>query len=120
MTNFVQKGNSITVAAPLGGVTSGDLVVIGSLIGVAATTAAAGADVEIATEGVFTLPAAAADEISVGDLLYFDSTGPELTKVEGAASRPIVGVAVTAKAAAATVVNCKLGVHGLTGAAGGA
>jgi predicted RecA/RadA family phage recombinase len=118
MTNYVQEGKSVTVPAPSGGVVSGDLVVIGSLIGVAAATAAQTVDVALAVEGVFTLPAASADEIAVGDLLYYDSTGPEVTKVEGTSSRPIVGVAVSAKAAAATSVNCKLGVHGLTGAAG--
>lgn len=117
MTNYVQQANSITVAAPLGGVISGDLVVIGSLIGVAATDAAAGADVEIATGGVFTLPAAPADEIAVGNLLYYDSQNAVVTKVAGTSSRPVVGVAVSAKVALGTTVNVKLGVCGTTGPA---
>jgi len=115
MTNYIQPGNSITVAAPLNGVTSGDLVVINSLIGVAATTAAAGEDVALDTVGVFTLPCASADDIGVGDLLYSDDG--ELTKAPGTDSKPLVGVAVTAAGAGVVLVNCRLGVHGITGPA---
>jgi predicted RecA/RadA family phage recombinase len=117
MTNYIQPGNNITVAAPLGGVTSGALVVIGSLIGVASTTAVAGADVEIATAGVFELPKAAADAIDPGDLLYYNAAGPELTKVPGQGSKPLVGVATKTAVALTTTVYCKLGVHGITGPA---
>ena len=117
MKNFIQPGNNITVTAPVGGVTSGQLVVIGALIGVAATTQAAGANVEIATTGVFELPAKSTDEISMGDLLYWDAANGYLTKTAGTGSKPLVGAAVSAKAAGATSVRCKLGVHGITGAA---
>jgi predicted RecA/RadA family phage recombinase len=115
MTNYVQPGINITVSAPVGGVTSGQLVVIGALIGVASTTQAAGMNVEIATSGVFDLPAKSADQIAVGDLLYWDAANSYLTKTAGTGGKPLVGVAVAAKAAAATTVRCKLGVHGITG-----
>lgn len=117
MQNFVQLGNSVTITAPQGGVTSGDLVIVGSLVGVAAMDAAAGADVEIAASGVFTLSAAPADEIAVGDMLYYDSQNSVLTKVAGTSSRPVVGVAVSAKVALGTTVNVKLGAAGQTGPA---
>jgi predicted RecA/RadA family phage recombinase len=117
MTNYIQPGNNITVPAPVGGVTSGQLVVIGSLIGVASTTQAAGVNVEIATSGVFDLPAKPTDEVAVGDLLYWDAANSYLTKTAGTGSKPLVGVAVSAKAAAVTIVRCKLGVHGITGPA---
>jgi predicted RecA/RadA family phage recombinase len=113
MKNYIQLGNNITVAAPEGGVTSGDLVVIGSLIGVTADTAAAGEDVVLATGGVFELPKASVDEVGVGDLLYSDDG--ELTKVPGTGELPLAGVAVKAAAAGVTTVYCKLGVHGITG-----
>lgn len=112
MTNFIQDGKTVTVAAPQGGVTSGALVVIGSLIGVACATAAAGVDVALATEGVFSLPKAA-EEIAVGNLLYSDSG--TLTKTPGTDSKPLVGVAVSAVGTNAGTVHCKLGVHGITG-----
>jgi predicted RecA/RadA family phage recombinase len=43
MKNFIQPGDVVTVTAPTGGVTSGQLVVISAIVGVAATTQAAGA-----------------------------------------------------------------------------
>ncbi len=117
MKNYIQPGNNITVAAPAGGVTSGQLVVIGSLIGVASTTQAAGANVEIATSGVYELPKVAADAIVAGDKLYWDAGQAKLTKTAGTGSKPLVGVAVKAAGAGAATVYCKLGVHGLTGPA---
>jgi predicted RecA/RadA family phage recombinase len=117
MTNYIQSGNNITAPAPVGGVTSGQLVVIGALIGVASTTQAAGANVEIATSGVYELPAKPTEEISVGDLLYWDAANSYLTKTAGTGGKPLVGVAVAAKASAVTTVRCKLGVHGITGPA---
>ncbi len=117
MKNYVQSGNNIVVAAPAGGVISGQLVVVGRLLGVASTTQPAGASVEIVTSGVFELPAKPTDEITVGDLLYWDAANSYLTKTAGTGSKPLVGVAVSAKAAAVTTVRCKLGVHGITGPA---
>lgn len=60
MKNFVQKGNTITVAVPAD-VTSGQLVVVGSIVGVAAYSASSGADVEVTVEGVFELPKVTTD-----------------------------------------------------------
>ncbi len=117
MKNFVQPGNTVTVTAPSGGVSSGDIVVVGGLIGVAAFDAVEGAEVEISTVGVYALPAAAADDIGVGDLLYYDAAGPSLTKTAGSGSKPLAGVAVSAAGAGVTTVRCKLGVHGITGGA---
>ena len=66
MKNFVAPGNTITVTAPAGGVTSGNVVIVGDIIGVAATTQAAGADVEISVEGVFDLAKVTADALVAG------------------------------------------------------
>jgi predicted RecA/RadA family phage recombinase len=117
MKNFVQEGKTVTVIAPSGGVSGGDLVVIGSIIGVAAFDAAEAAEVEVATEGVFTLPKASADDVSAGNLLYWDSAQGELTKTAGTGSKPLVGVATKAAGSGVTTVACKLGVHGITGPA---
>ena len=46
MKNFIQSGRTLTVSAPAD-IKSGDLVVVGSLFGVAYCDAAIGADVEI-------------------------------------------------------------------------
>jgi len=114
MKNYVQEGKTITVTAQAA-VTSGQYVVVGAIRGVAAFDAASGDPVELATEGVFTLPKVAADNIGAGDLLYW--TGTACTKVPGTGSKPLVGVAIKPAAVNATTVQVKLGVHGLTGPA---
>ena len=52
MKNFIQQGEVVEVTAPRE-LTSGELVVVGLLVGVAVHDAANGAAVEIQTEGVF-------------------------------------------------------------------
>ena len=71
MKNFVQPGDTVTVTAPTGGVTSGSGVLIGGLFGIDAFDAAEGNEVEIATRGVFQLPKAA-EAIDAGNRVYFD------------------------------------------------
>ena len=56
MKNFLQNGDYIDVPAPSGGVDSGDVVIIGNLIGVADTDADEDAPVYFAMTGVFELP----------------------------------------------------------------
>ena len=54
MKNFVQKGSNLTLPAPYA-VVSGQLVVVGHIVGVAVHDAAAGDPVTITREGVFTV-----------------------------------------------------------------
>jgi len=114
MKNYVQEGKTVTVTAPAA-VTSGQFVTVGAIRGVAAFDAAQGEPVEVASEGVFTLPKVAADNIAAGDLLYW--TGTACTKTAGTGSKPLVGVATKPAAANSTTVQVKLGTHGLTGPA---
>jgi predicted RecA/RadA family phage recombinase len=116
MKNFVQEGNTITVTAPAT-VTSGQLVVVGSISGVAAFDAASGADVEVAVEGVFELPKVTTDVIAQGDRLYWDSGQAKLTKSAGTGSKPMVGIATAAAGNGITTVNCLLTPTGQTGPA---
>ena len=116
MKNYVQPGKALTVTAPAA-VTSGQYVVAGAIRGVAAAAAASGEEVELVTEGVFTLPKVAADVIAVGDLVYWDAAAGKVTKTAGTGSKPLVGVAVRAAGNGAASVDVKLGVHGLTGPA---
>jgi predicted RecA/RadA family phage recombinase len=116
MKNYVQTGNTLTVAAPAA-VSSGDLVVVGSIIGVAACDAESGADVELDTEGVFTLPKVTTDDIAQGDKLYWDSSVSKLTKTAGSGSKPLVGVARAAAGNGVTTVECRLMLTGQTGPA---
>ena len=107
MKNFIQLGETLTVAAPAT-ITSGQLVVVGSLIGVANFDAASGADVEIDIAGVFELPKVLTDAIAVGDRLYWDSAAAKLTKNQGTGSKPLVGYAVVAAANPSSTVRCNV------------
>jgi predicted RecA/RadA family phage recombinase len=74
MKNFIQNGDVITVAAPSGGVQSGDGVIVGSLFGVAAFTAAEDEPVEIATRGVHVLPKNSTAVLAQGSRVAWDAT----------------------------------------------
>ena len=69
MKNFVAPGEyGLTVTAPASGVTAGQLVIVKAIVGVASCSAAAGAQVEIATEGVYDLAKNAPDAFNPGDV----------------------------------------------------
>jgi len=74
MKNFVQDGDAVYVPAPTGGVASGHLVVIGSLVGVAGFDAAAGEIVPLHIGGIFSLPKRAVEAWSPGAAIYWDAT----------------------------------------------
>jgi predicted RecA/RadA family phage recombinase len=106
MKNFIQRGDMITIAAPIGGVTSGRGVLIGNLFGVAATTAAEGESVEIATVGVYELPKLASAVIAAGDKVSWDDTAKQVN-VPGAGRYPI-GIAIEAAGNGVTAVRVRL------------
>jgi predicted RecA/RadA family phage recombinase len=103
--NFVQPGQyGLTVTAPAGGVTAGQLVIVKALVGVAATTAAAGAQVEIATEGVYDLAKNAPDTFNPGDVAKV-AVGSNIVAVAGTLG---IGWVTQAAASGATTVRVKL------------
>jgi predicted RecA/RadA family phage recombinase len=112
MKNYVQPGDTVTVLAPTGGVSSGDFVVVGKLFGVAAYDAAAGAEVEIATRGVYVLPKAAV-AVSQGAAIYWDGTALT-TAADNGGTPPVanlfVGHAVNNAAEAAATVRVRLSI----------
>lgn len=71
MINFIQDGLILTVAAP-DDVDAGQLIKVGGLIGVCASDAASGDDVEIQLAGCFRLPKATGFVPAAGDVAYFD------------------------------------------------
>lgn len=93
MKNFVQPGNTLTVAAPYD-VEAGDGVKVGQIFGVASGTAAETEKVEIATVGVFTLDKAGSQAWTVGALVYWDDGNRRCTTT--ATSNLLIGVAVAA------------------------
>ncbi|OJF91507.1 hypothetical protein AX761_22220 [Rhizobium sp. 58] len=106
MKNFVQNGVNLTLPAPAA-ILSGEVVVIGDIHGVAARdAAAAGAEVDIVTEGVFELPKVAADAFTIGAKVYY--VGGTKLVTATASGNTMIGVAVTAAPVGTASVNVKL------------
>jgi predicted RecA/RadA family phage recombinase len=99
MKNYVQPGNTITLTAPYA-VSSGDGLLVGSIFGVAAGTAALGEAVEAALTGVYDLKKVASQAWAAGDKVYWDNTAKEATK--STTSNTLIGVAVVAVAGGAS------------------
>ena len=98
MKNYVQPGNTITLTAPYA-VASGDGLLVGSIFGVAAGTAARGEPVAPALTGDFDITTTASQAWAAGDKVYWDNTAKEATKTT--TSNTVIGVAVVAVAGGA-------------------
>jgi predicted RecA/RadA family phage recombinase len=113
MQNFVQAGDNITVDAAPYALASGDGCLVGAaLFGVATGPADSGAEVILATRGVFDVKKATG-LVTAGALLFWDNTAKKLT-TEDEDGTVIVGVAVAGAASDALTARVKLsGVHAL-------
>ncbi len=106
MQNYIQNGHVITVTTPAGGITSGEGLIVGSIFGVAAYTAAEGDPLELATTGVYQLPKATAAVLAVGARVAWDNTAKNIN-VLGAGRFP-VGIATEAAGNGITSVAVRL------------
>jgi predicted RecA/RadA family phage recombinase len=106
MRNYVQDGIALDLTAPSGGVTSGLAYKIGSIICIAAVSAAAGAIFAGYTQGVYDVVSDTGTAWAEGDLVYWDNTNKVFTKT--ATSNTKAGVAATAKASGTAVGRVKL------------
>lgn len=105
MRNFVQRGDTLDITAAAE-VTSGSVVVIGSIIGVSNVDAEIGDTFALDVVGVFDLPKVSALAINVGDTLYYDAATKLVNKTAGGNTK--IGVAVTAAANPSPRVNVRL------------
>jgi predicted RecA/RadA family phage recombinase len=106
MKNYIQPGNIITVTAPTGGVTSGAGLLVGNLFGIATADATAGADVEIATTGVFDLPKAANATFTEGQRISWNlATAQTVTPASGMIP---IGIATESAANGTTTARIRL------------
>ncbi len=99
MKNYVQPGNTITLTAPYA-VVSGEGLLVGSIFGVAAGTAASGEPVETALVGVFDLTKVGSQAWTVGAKVYWDDTNKRTTTVS--TDNTAIGVAIEAVASGAS------------------
>ena len=98
MKNYVQPGNTITLTAPYA-VASGDGLLVGSIFGVASSTAAIGEPIETALVGVFDITKIGSQAWTVGAKVYWDNTNKRCTTV--ATDNTLIGAAVEAVASGA-------------------
>lgn len=105
MRNYVQPGESITVTAAAAA-SSGDIVKVGSLLGIASGDAAIGDKLVLRTQGVFDLPKVSTDALSVGDVVYYKAADGAVTSTASGNTR--IGLAVTAAANPSASVNVRL------------
>jgi predicted RecA/RadA family phage recombinase len=104
MRNYIQPGDSLAVAVPyVGGVTSGQGVLVGALFGVAAVDGAQNATVEAQTVGVFDITKEPALAITAGARVFWDNTNRRITTT--ATGNFQVGIATAAALAADATVR---------------
>ena len=104
-TNFVQRGNTLTIPAPAA-VQSGSVVIAGAIVGVAQIDADLGADVDVDTVGVWDLPKVSALAVSLGDVIHWDAAAGLANKT--ASGNTKLGVAVAAAANPSGTVRVRL------------
>jgi predicted RecA/RadA family phage recombinase len=110
MKNYIQDGDTITVTAPAT-VASGDFVQVGRIRGIAVTDAASGAQVELKTTGVFSIPKSGTEEFaSVGLPVYVVLSGNGVKTVTTASTTAnvLVGINVATSGAVAGNLLVKL------------
>lgn len=108
MAKFYQMGKTIDYKNP--GTTDigyGHVIPLGTRVGVAEATIPAGDLGAVRVEGVFIMPAAAAEVYAVGAALYWDATAKQITST--ATGNTLAGWAVEPKAASAAEVKIKIG-----------
>jgi predicted RecA/RadA family phage recombinase len=118
MINYVQEGETLTLAAPTGGVSSGDGMLVGDLFGVASYDALVGVDVECALCGVFDLAKVSAQAWTQGASVYWDDSA-KLVTTTASTNTPIGHAAIAAANPSATGrVRLEHGPAGVAGPGG--
>lgn len=106
MKNYVQDGNSIQLAAPVGGVVGGQVFEQGELVGVVVASAAEGELFTLMLEGVYSDLPKAAEALAVGEKVYWSAENSNFTKT--AAGNSPAGYAFVAALAGDTTATIKL------------
>lgn len=107
MTNFVQEGESLEYANTGAAIAAGAVVVIGTVVGIAATDIAATTGVgTVVTAGVFNLPKNVGTTITQGSLVYWDATPGEVTTTSS--GNTLMGTAHAAAGSADATCDVRL------------
>ncbi len=89
-TNFIEKGEVLNYTATTKDIASGDLVIIGTIAGVAKTDITIGGTGSVHIAGVYSLPKAA-DAIVQGTKVYWSNANRNITTTK--ADNTLIGVA---------------------------
>ena len=92
MAQSYSEGQVVNVTAPAGGYANGQLVVINGLPGVALETAASGAKVAVAVEGVFNVACATTGTAAVGTRAFYKTVTGTVKKAVFVATGNATGV----------------------------
>jgi predicted RecA/RadA family phage recombinase len=109
MKTGVQAGKVVTLAAPYA-VAPGDGMLVGAMFGVASSSAALGAEVEVLTEGVVRLTAPSTVTGALGAEVYWDTANRRATTVSP--GNALIGYLTAPKANGETTALVRLGVFG--------
>lgn len=112
MKNFVSQGNTLTFTAGAN-LTSGQGVLIGSLFGVVAESAASGEQAVANLTGVYDLPKTASQAWTVGAPIYWAATPGECTTVP--TGNTLIGAAMAAVGSGAGETTGRVRLNGTAG-----
>lgn len=104
-TKYVMSGTVIDYVAS-SPVTSGQVLLIGTRIGVALTAIASGATGAVQVLGIFTIAKLSTDVVAAGALLYWDNTNSRLTTT--ASGNTLAGYATAAAGSGVTTVEISI------------
>jgi predicted RecA/RadA family phage recombinase len=108
---YIQPGETLDYTVPAGGVTSGDVVVLTDLIGIALVTGVENDVVSVGVTGVYEMDKAA-NTVTIGQKLYYDEDNEQLTTSSEGGSPwgdlVLAGYAAEAAASGVATVKCKL------------
>lgn len=106
-TTYVQPGNTLTHTAAAA-ISSGDVVELNDVVGVALGDIANGSDGEVMVTGVFTLAKVAGTAFAQGDKLNWDASANNFTKATTSAAGDITAAGVAAAAALSAATTCNV------------
>ena len=110
MDNFIADGVRLNYTNSTGSdISAGDVVVFGSILGIAVADIDNGDTGVLQVSGVFNLTALTTDTFTVGQLVYWDTTNSRLTETV-AAAHYAAGICVEAKDGSTADVNILLNV----------
>ena len=112
MRNYIQPGDVLEVAAPVGGYANGEVVKVGDVVGVSFGTYAEGDTAQVALTGVYEVPKKTGINFTAGAKLYLLESEDVVTNVasqgDPVVNNPFVGYAWKAAINADTATLVRL------------